>query len=106
MSSEQEGRPNGLSESALPRVTQDGMTTSEMNTVLISRYRVLDHEGARVVVAEDAPSIRLFVIPGLVATLHSVDDGLFLGFVFGRCDIATSGQLVQFIELLLSRFRR
>ena len=42
--------------------------STEMGTVVLSRYRIKEREGHRMILAEDARNIRLHMIPGMAAT--------------------------------------
>lgn len=66
---EQRADSNGsLSVTTTSSGTRGPSLSAEMGSVVLSRYRVAEHESRRVIVAEDARNIRLFVIPGLAVT--------------------------------------
>jgi hypothetical protein len=52
-----------------PQVASEApATTAEMGTVVISRYRVVDRETGRFIVADDSRNIQLHILPGLTVT--------------------------------------
>ena len=67
-----DGQPkngDGPKDPTIPPIAPDApMTTAEMSTVVLSRYRIVDRDTGRFIVAEDTRSIQLHVRPGLAVT--------------------------------------
>ncbi|MFH2010228.1 MAG: hypothetical protein ABI333_26755 [bacterium] len=59
----------GPRDPTIPPIAPDSpTTTAEMGTVVLSRYRVVDRDAGRFIVAEDSRNMQLHVRPGLTVT--------------------------------------
>ena len=68
MAEDTQGAATGTDPPTRLRSAEAPITTTEMGTVVLSRYRVVERDAARFVIAEDNRSIRLYVDPGLAVT--------------------------------------
>jgi len=87
MAEENQPKDNERKDPTAPRVSSDSLlssalpvssetdvtteaptTTAEMGTVVLSRYRAVDRDTGRFIVADDSRNIQLHVVPGLTVT--------------------------------------
>ncbi len=85
-----EPQPNGAEQRdpTPPRALPDApTTTAEMGTVVLSRYRVVDREDVRFIVADDSRNIQLHIQPGVTVTEEErrsyPEQTIFLDGAFG-----------------------